>query len=327
MPAIGSGNMGGIPMLVLAFQAGHKKEVMFLSENTRINLTGNQNGYQPLRFGKFGNLENMRIRAFIAYFITCILFISCKKNNEHSQPSIERLSYNAGVFYLKGSDYTVSSNITKPGTYTAFPDNLNIDNTTGTIKISVDGKDGESQTGLQYKIKFSSADGSIVDSTLVTIAGINYTDNFYNLSQGDSIISPIYNANPSKILPSGNYGISADNKLAINASNGQINIPETIRRGFFDRQLNASWERETIKYVSNDLSGMAPNNTEIVLYYYNSLNEVPSNVSALMRAHQNLTLGLNTVALPSTPGAIDNNIPSGLSLSRPRPPCIVIIAH
>jgi hypothetical protein len=254
--------------------------------------------------------------------------IACKKgsvsNNPPTPPTNNKLSYGDSIFYLKGASYTVTPVNPKPGTYTAFPDNLTIDNATGIVTVTLKGKDGESQTGLKYKIKFTSNTNEI-DSTYITISGVNYIDRFYNLSKNDSIIYPIYNADISKELPQGSF--SGDNKLAINSTNGQINVKETIRRGFFDNQINTSWKQTTIRYTANDKSNSASNTMDIILYYYNSVNDIPSNVSALMQAHQRMALGVNAPQVPNTTAPVDNKLSSDLSLFKPRPPCIVIVGQ
>jgi hypothetical protein len=267
----------------------------------------------------------MKIVPAFAFFLVASFF-ACKKKTvtDNPQPSTSKLNYGDSVFYLKSAGYVISPVNAKSGTYSAFPNNLNINSTTGAITVSLKGNDGQSQTGLKYKVKFTSANNEI-DSTYITIAGITYVDRFYTLSRNDSIIYPIYNADISKELPAGSF--SGDNKLAINTSNGQINVKETIRRGFFDNQLNASWKQTTIRYTSNDKSNNAGNSIDVILYYYNSAADVPSNVSALMQAHQRMAVGINGPSVPSTTGAIDNNLSSDLSLTKPRPPCIVIVGQ
>jgi hypothetical protein len=262
---------------------------------------------------------------FITFFSVVVL--SCKKggdNNPGPGTGATTLKYSDSVFYLKSTDYTVTPLSGKTGTYTAFPDNLKINSSTGAITVTLKGTDGESQTGLRYRIKFTS--GSEVDSTYITLSGVTYVDRFYYLAQNDSIISPIYNADLSKVLPAGSFSSNGGNKLALNSSNGQINVKESIRRGFFDDATNGAWKQFNIRYTLNDGS-TAQNDMDVILYYYTSVNVVPSNVSALMQAHQRMTVGLTTPGIPSTPGAIDNNLSSDLSLFKPRPPCIIVIAQ
>ena len=130
-------------------------------------------------------------------------------------------------------------------------------------------------------------------------------------------------------LPSGNYDIAHDDKFAMNAVNGKINLRECMRRGFFGSgSSNTKWKIATVKYALDDNSNRTINKIDIVIYYYHTMNDVPSNVSALMQAHQQMTLGLRTLPfIPSTIGAIDNNLPGNLSLSKPRPPCVIIVGN
>jgi hypothetical protein len=261
-----------------------------------------------------------------------VILASLQACNKHSvtnplstnPAASNRLSYGDSVFYLKSGSYTIAPVKAKAGTYTAFPNNLNINSATGVITVSLKGNDGQSQTGLRYKIKFASTNNE-VDSTYITISGITYVDRFYELPKNDSIIYPIYNADVSKELPPGTY--SSDNKLAINSTNLQINIKETIRIGFFDNQLNDICKQVTVKYKASDNSNNADNNIDIILYYYNSINDVPSNVSALMQAHQRMAVGISGESVPNTFAPVDNNLSSDLSLFKPRPPCIVIVGH
>lgn len=264
----------------------------------------------------------MRILSVLVLVV--MFFLSCKREPGAAKSADKKISYGDSVFYLKSASYTIAPVNAKAGTYTAFPDNLKINSATGAITVSLNGNDGQSQTGLRYKIKFTSTSNE-VDSTYITIAGINYVDKFYHLSQNEDFIRPVYNADLSTPLPSGSY-TADDNDLAINPSNGHIDIRKTIENGFFDNQLNSSWKEVTVEYRTSDNNNVT-NSIDIILYYYNSVNDIPSNVSALMQAHQRMTLGVNSTLIPSTFGPVDNNLDSDLSLFKPRPPCIIIVGH
>lgn len=261
-----------------------------------------------------------------------VLLTRCSRKNcdcttapePHSTGS-QKLGYGDSVFYLRSTDYAILPSGGKTGTYTAYPDNLTINRTTGAITVTPKGADGESQTGMWYKITYRSA-ANEVDSTFILLSGITYVDRFYNLAQNDSIIYPIYNGSPGKAAPAGNYDLQHDDKFAINRANGQININECTRRGFFSGQM-MGWKKTTIRYSVKDKSNEVENGIDIVLYYYRSLADVPENVSKLMQAHRAMTVGFDTEAVPSTSGATDNNLPGELSLSKPRPPCVVVIGH
>ena len=153
-------------------------------------------------------------------------------------------------------------------------------------------------------------------------------DKIYRLSQNDTIIRPIYNADISKQLPAGTYGIQPDKRLEINTQNGEINIMECIRRGMFDSPMkNGEWEELTVNYKSNDGSNSITNRIDIALYYYKSVQDIPSNVSNLMRAHQAQVLGIPQDNIPLTTGPIDNDLPNNISYSKPRPPCVIIVGN
>ncbi|HEX8316660.1 MAG TPA: hypothetical protein VF609_16780 [Flavisolibacter sp.] len=266
-----------------------------------------------------------------AVVLSLFLLSNCTRTKCDCAPPLEKgnkLSYGDSLLYLKNNDYAVAPVTNRTGTYSAYPDNLTIDRRTGAITVTAKGTDGESQTGMWYKISFRS-DAGEADSTFILLSGITYLDRFYHLSQNDSIIYPIYNGDPSKPLPQGNYDLTTDNKFAVNAANGQININECKRRGFFGgAQANSSWKMATVKYAVNDKSGGAANKVDLVIYYYKTLSDVPRNVSLVMQAHQQMTLGMrNLPSIPSTTGADDNNLPSNLSLSKPRPPCVIIVGN
>ncbi len=278
----------------------------------------------------------MRKPFFTACMLGCalLLFRCNKKDNGGIQliePAISnRLNYGDSVFYLSNSDYAIGPvNNLKAGSFSVFPDNLTIDKTTGAITITQKATDGESQTGMWYKVRYKAADGSQTDSASFLISGLTYVDKFYNLAQDDSIIYPIYNGDVSKTVPQGNYDLTSDNKFAISSINGQINIKECLRRGFFNSGvMGTGWKTATVKYSINDNSQQATNKIDLVIYYYHTMNDVPSNVSTVMQAHQQQTLGLrNLPFIPSTTGAIETNLPSDLSLAKPRPPCVIIVGN
>jgi hypothetical protein len=265
---------------------------------------------------------------FLLFFLCLLSFAACKKNPVISPKDTKGLSYGDSVFYIRNQSYVINPVSPGVGTYTAFPDNLLIDNTTGQITVDIIGKGFESQTGMKYKIMFREAGTDKLDSTYITLSGINYLDKIYYLSQHDTIISPIYNASFNKNLPSGTYGIQADNDLAINAVNGQINIKECIRRGLFKTPAeNGEWEELTIQYKTNDNSNNATNSIDVAIYYYNRITDVPRNITPIMRAHQTMMLGLSQPEIPLTVGPTENDLPDNISISRPRPPCIIIIAN
>jgi len=275
----------------------------------------------------------MRNLYFLTMLLGSILLLTqCGKSKcdcaTPPDPGGKLISYSDSVFYVRSQSYVVSPTVTRKGIYKAFPNNLLIDSTTGKITVKVMGLGDESQTGLRYKITFQPTGSTQIDSTFIVLSGINYLDRIYRLSQNDTIIRPIYNADLSKKLPSGTYGIQPDKRLEINTENGEINIMECIRRGMFDLPTkNGEWEEFTISYKSNDGSNSVTNRIDIALYYYKSVQDIPSNVSSLMRAHQVQVLGIPQPDIPVTTGPIDTDLPNNISYSKPRPPCVIIVGN
>jgi hypothetical protein len=273
----------------------------------------------------------MKFKKYLFLLLPFLLSVSCKKNNAgtgNDNPATEtkvKLGYGDSVFYLKNqpADYIITPLNQSSGTYSAYPEGLEMNSATGAINIS------QSETGLRYKIKFTSANGPANnDSTYIIVSGLNYLDKFYYFSQNDTILSPVYNADPSKAVPAGTYGLSGNSKLAINNATGQINLKKTIQNGLFsDDPQNDEWRKIKLDYKSADNSANAKNRIEMVLYVYNTINDVPSNVSLLMRAHQPMVFGINQSMIPITTAAPDLSVNNEVSISKPRPPCIVVILH
>lgn len=270
-----------------------------------------------------------QIWVYICLFWMVLIF-SCTKDASSDgpidPPSSSKLSYGDSVFYINKADYIISPNISQSGTYTAFPDNLQIDQSTGKIMISVEGKDGKAtQTGLRYRIIFKPSAGD-PDTTHIILAGINFQDRIYDLTKNQAFANPIYNATPSLSIPAGNY--SASDKVSINSATGQIDLKKTLENGLFNATPeNNDWRLVTIEYETNNGSNIIKNDLDVVMYYYTAIDKIPSNVSATMKAHQNLLLGVPSIDIPVTSGAIDESVKSIVSVSKPRPPCIIIIGR
>jgi hypothetical protein len=65
----------------------------------------------------------------------------------------------------------------------------------------------------------------------------------------------------------------------------------------------------------------------MIIYYYDTVNDIPSNVSTVMRAHQSQLLGIPEVNIPVTTAPVDASVNDLVSITRPRPPCIIIVGH
>jgi hypothetical protein len=268
------------------------------------------------------------VRSFILYTILgSLFFFSCKKNESQNEliTAKPKFSYGDSVFFLKGKDYIITPQVAGPGTFTAFPDDLKITTGNGAVTVSLKNKGGEAtQTGLRYRIVYHADDGT-KDTTHIVLAGITYQDCIYELSKNENKVTPIYNASPGLQTPPGVY-TSSNNKLDINPATGEINLQRSIANGFFsDDPENSDWRVVSIDYRTSDAGSAVKNSLEIVIYYYTSIEKIPSNVSGAMKEHQKLLLGIAPVSIPDTYAPIDNDIKNIVKAFKPRPPCIVII--
>ena len=247
--------------------------------------------------------------------ILCLmLFVlgnSCAKPANNGNTSYN-LSYGDSVIYLKAqsSDYIVYPTEHRPGTYSAFPDGIEIDDNTGAINVS------KSETGLRYRITHTAPDGTETKTTVV-LSGITFTDKFYHLSQNDSIAFPVYNANPAGVLPLA--GSSFDEGNAANSGgcsvqtiNGQINLAQSVRNGIFGSNPQNDVRKDfEIAYRLNDGSGKTLNKLKVRLYYYNTMADVAPDLLETLQDRQDQGVFLRTAGTAK--------------VAKPRPPCVIII--
>lgn len=266
----------------------------------------------------------MKGRRF-SFFLICfsiITAISCNKTGEENGPYT--LSYGSPIIYLKNqsSDYIVSPSESRTGTYTAFPEGIEINDDNGAINVS------KSETGLKYKITYTAPNGDTT-STVVLISGIQFADQFYRLSQNDSIAFPIYNGNSINPLPLTGSSFD-DNNLAnsggcsIKTTNGQINLAQTVRNGIFGSTPQNDAKKEfDIEYRLNDQSGKAQNKIRVKLYYYNTMADVAPDLLQTLseRQQQGVFLEMNN----NGSGTISSARTT--AIAKPRPPCVIIIGQ
>lgn len=272
----------------------------------------------------------MSIRNYLILTFTIATASSCNKSDNTPEPQPYALSYGTSVLYIKSQEYYASPTQSSPGTYSAFPnDGIDLNPTTGAIRVK--GDDNNIYTGLKYRITHTAPNGD-TSSTIVMISGITFFDKFYILSQGDSIAPPIYNGSAANILPLA--GSSFDNTNLANASgcavkttNGQINLAQTLRNGFFgaDPQNDAKGVIK-IDYKLNDASENAQNKIDVKLYYYKTMADVAPDLLQTLndRQSQGVFLGMNSSLQP---GFISTARTGGVTaIAKPRPPCIILIA-
>ncbi len=264
------------------------------------------------------NKYNVKFTALIFTIIASVL-ISCSKNaSDTGNPTGPYdLSYGDSILYLKPSsgDYIVNPISIRSGTYSGFPEGIEIDDKTGAINVS------KSETGLRYRVTHTATNGTKTE-TLVVLSGITFKDHFYKLSTGDSIALPIYNSNPNRILPI-NGSIFDEGNLAngggcsVSTDNGKINLAESMRLGVFGNNPGNDDQKEVeIKYRINDGSGKSLNKLKVKLYLYNTMADVPQYLWDILNGRIADGVFLR--------GAVANRTEQ---TAKPRPPCVVIIAN
>lgn len=249
---------------------------------------------------------------------------SCTKpavDDGTTDPAAYKLSYGDSILYLKpGGNNIIYPTTHRDGIYTGFPEGIEIDDYTGAINLE------NSETGLRYRITHISPKGDTT-TTMVVLSGITFKDHFYHLSAGDSIALPIYNANDVRALPLTGSSFDEGNVAngggcSVRTDNGKINLTETIRNGVFGfPPRNDAQETFEIKYRINDNSGKSLNKLKVLLYWYNTMADVPQYVWDILneRTAQGVFLRNNILA----PG---EGVLTGRP-AKPRPPCVIIIAN
>jgi hypothetical protein len=259
------------------------------------------------------------ILSFIIIIAIGFLANSCSKSTgptPNTPQGAYVLKYADSIIYPKdqGSDYIVYPTEQRPGTYSGFPEGIEIDDATGAINVN------KSETGLRYRITHVSPSGDTT-STLVVISGITFTDKFYNINAGDSIANPVYNASITRILPvngsifdEGNGANSGG--CSVKTDNGKINLAETIRNGVFGSTPTNDVRKDfDIFYRLNDGSNKAENKLKVRLYYYETMSDVaPDLMQTLLERQQDGVF-------------IGGKFLGAAGHAKPRPPCVIIIAH
>jgi hypothetical protein len=248
-----------------------------------------------------------------------LLWQSCTKPGDTGDIPIGpyKLSYGDSIIYLRPSaaDNIVYPTSRRAGIYSGFPDGIEIDELTGAINIS------NSETGLRYRITHTAPDGTET-TTKVVLSGVTFTDHFYKLSTGDSIALPVYNASASRILPLSGSSFDEGNLAngggcSVRTDNGKINLAETIRNGVFGfPPRNDAQQTFEIKYRVNDGSSKSLNKLKVLLYWYNTMADVPQYVWDILNGRQSQGVFLRGGLAGRTEQA-----------ARPRPPCVIIIDH
>ncbi len=262
-----------------------------------------------------------------------IVTSSCKKDDSASidtnptilNPPSNVLSYVDSIFYLKSSGNNIVSPLpmNREGKFIGFPKGIELDENTGKIDLT------NSEMGLRYRIMFVPNGTTDTISTKIVLAGINFYDGIYKLSQGDSIASPIYNAKGVTYTP-GAFGTGFNNSFdegngcnsqgcSVSLTNGKINLAKSMRDGAISSS-NDSQKEFTYYYKMDDASGRTLNKLKVILYYYANTAAIPQYLWDIL-----LIDHAGTILKEAKGRGNGDNISQ--ATAKPRPPCIIIVAQ
>jgi hypothetical protein len=234
------------------------------------------------------------------------------------------LSYGDSIFYLRSTGNIISPlPMNRAGKFIGFPKGIELDELTGKIDLT------QSEMGLRYKIMFVPNGTTDTISTKIVLAGINFYDGIYRLSQGDSIANPIYNAKGVPFVP-GLFGTGLNNSFdegngcnsqgcAVSLTNGKINLAKSLRDGAI-ASTHDSQKEFTYYYKMDDASGKSLNKLKVKLYYYATQASIPQYLWDILLIEHAGTI------LREAQGR-GNIVETTQVVARPRPPCIIIIAQ
>jgi hypothetical protein len=266
---------------------------------------------------------------FMAALLTTV-FTACQKdsNGNYVKPPNDTsppppppppgitLSYGDSIFYLSATGANIISPkpMSKKGTFYGFPDGIELDSLNGNIDIA------NSETGLRYKIMFVPDGTKDTISTKIVLSGINFYDHIYHITKGDSIATPVYNANGQAYAP-GLFGTGTANVFDdgngcnnqgcnVSLANGSINLTQSLRSGAIPSTHDA--QKEFVYYYRmDDKSGKSLNKLKVKLYYYNKMADIPQYLWDIILLDHAGTILRTTAAQ---------------RVAKPRPPCIVLVA-
>ena len=270
-------------------------------------------------------------------FLTAAILASCSKGGDTpvtppvTPPVVPpgfKLNYGDSIFYqqTQATDYIVKPvNNTRTGSYSGFPEGIEIDSSTGAINVS------KSEMGLHYRISFVPTGSKDTINTIVLLAGINYLDGFYRLTTADSILKPVYNGNIANAVPGVNNGSVFDEGKGcnnagcnVNLASGTINLAQTVRNGVFGATPTNNDRHEfQMNYRINDNSGKALNSLKVKLYFFKSLADVTQEAFDIIASRQGTVF--RNGSFPPVATGISNREFGTNKAAKPRPPCIFIL--
>jgi hypothetical protein len=275
--------------------------------------------------------------------------------------------YGDSILYVQGtgrSAYLVSPvNTLGAGKFVAWPKGLTIDANTGEIDML------QSEPGSRYNVGFVNAGTGDTAYQQVILAGITYPDGIYFVHSADSVLAPYYNASSTGSWQAGGAkqateqhgvgeqggetisalfnadgtgGLGAGSQhLLVDGGNGTLNLKASLDQGLFGgNPQNGDNKEIPIYYRLNDKSQMALQKTNVVVYYFNTLADVPQSLvdaciysqNAFRRTRQQTktTTGESPAPAPvigtaTSGGAKTAAKPAAPAPTPPRPPMVVLV--
>jgi len=252
-------------------------------------------------------------------------------------PPCNLIQYSDSLFYIISDkeDVKIKPLVERKGEYGAYPTGMEINESNGEINLT------KSETGLRYQVYFIPKNTSDTCFTYVTISGVDYLSDIYDLSKNKKLAVPIYNNNP--LLPIPGIGKTEfddgpdddDNDgtldeplpgqevipqgLAISKIDGKISLDVTVANGVFGKTpKNGDSKKFKIYYRIDDNSKKSLNRIEIEVYYYDSGADVPKDLKDKIednkRSQYLENVGLRYARIFRLP-------------RKPRPPKIVIVGR
>jgi hypothetical protein len=208
-------------------------------------------------------------------------------------------NYGDSIIYLQpvNGQYAVSpvNNNGIKGTYLSWPEGLNINKNTGVLNVS------KSETGVRYLVGFVKDGAHDTCVSQLILGGITYLDSIYVIGNNDTLVKPIFNANPlttpvcdasdDSDYPDNNgngnnkcsfdddvKGSKAnDQKLRVRTKSGFINLKKSLADGLFGPNVK-NGDSKTIKivYSLNDNSKKAQQQISVQVIYYDKVTSIPA---------------------------------------------------
>ncbi len=230
-------------------------------------------------------------------------------------------NYADSTFYLnnKLTNYVVKPTTALAGTYGAKPYGLVIDPATGAINIS------KSETGLTYTVFYIKTGTTDTCTRNITIAGIDFANSLYVLSQNDTLAVPTFKGVAPALAGTNSLSFDVVSGLTnsmtlqsqgieINSATGSINLKKTLSSGVLGVKP-ASGTSVTVRlyYKINDASKGALNHIDLRFTYYSKVSDVPATLL-------NKIKGTSVQASAGARSAADDG-----GGNKARPPEIVIV--